>query len=92
MNRCGCNASSSFKITLFVCWKKDFRFSKKFALSESRIAFCRLYIVRVKKVFYERKVGGVFFSLCTAAALPICFYYKLQASGVRELGRVSVLQ
>ena len=31
---------------------------KKFVPSESRIAFCRLFIVRVKKVCYERKVRG----------------------------------
>ena len=29
-----------------------------FSPSESRIAFCRLFIVRVKKVCYERKLRG----------------------------------
>ena len=31
---------------------------KKIVPSESRIAFCQLFIVRVKKVCYERKVQG----------------------------------
>ena len=34
------------------------RMEKKFVPSESRIAFCRLFIVRVKMVCYERKVLG----------------------------------
>ena len=32
------------------------RMEKRFAPEESRIAFCQLFIVRVKKVCYERKV------------------------------------
>ena len=31
---------------------------EKFVPSESRVAFCRLFIVRVKKVCYEREVRG----------------------------------
>ena len=43
-------------VYLLTClFRKD---GKKIAPSESRIAFCRLFIVRVKKVCYERKVRG----------------------------------
>ena len=43
-------------VYLLTClFRKD---GKKIAPSESRIAFCRLFIVRVKKVCYERKVQG----------------------------------
>ena len=34
------------------------RMEKKFVPQESRIEFCRLFIVQVKKVCYERKVQG----------------------------------
>ena len=34
------------------------RMEKRFFSSESRIAFCQLFIVRVKMVCYERKVRG----------------------------------
>ena len=46
---------------------------KKLVLSESRIAFCQLFIVQVKKVCYERKVQGELlgcFFHCTLKCLP----------------------
>ena len=44
-----------FVLTYFSIFCED---GKKFVPEESRIAFCRLFIVRVKKVCYERKVRG----------------------------------
>ena len=49
---------------------------KKVVRSESRIAFCRLFIVWVKKVCWERKVRvellGWFFALYTGVSPSIC--------------------
>ena len=51
---------------------------KKFVPSEIRIAFCRLFIVGVKKVCYEQKESARETSRnYTGVSLPICFYYKL---------------
>ena len=45
--------------TLCTYWLVNiWRGWKKIVPSESRIAFCQLFIVRVKKVCYERKVRG----------------------------------
>ena len=48
---------------------------KKFLPSERRIAFCRLFIVQVKKVCYERKVLGelldVFYTVHRSASTHI---------------------
>ena len=67
---------------------------KKFVLSETRIAFYQLFIVRVKMLCYEspRGTSRMFFSLYTGVAPAICSYYKLYADGVMEQGRVSVLK
>ena len=52
-------------LTDLPTFRKD---GKKFTPSESSIAFCQLFVVRVKKVCYERKVRvellGCFFH-CT---------------------------
>ena len=64
------------------------RMEKKILPTESRIAFCRLFIVRVNKVCYERKVRGeilgCFFALYTGVSPPKCSHYKLLADGVME--------
>ena len=43
-------------VYLLTC--QHFEMEKKFVPSESRIAFCRLFIVRVQNVCYEQKVRG----------------------------------
>ena len=52
------------------------RIEKKIAPLESRIAFCQLFIVRVKKVS-ARGTSRMFFALHTGVSPPICSYYKL---------------
>ena len=49
---------NSLKSAMYLLTCQYFGMEKKIVLSESRIAFCRLFIVRVKKVCYERKVRG----------------------------------
>ena len=55
---------------------------KKFVPSESRVAFCRLFIVRVKKVCYEKEsprvTSRMFFTLYTGVSPPICSYCSLR--------------
>ena len=64
---------------------------KKILPSECRIAFCRLSIVRVKKVSL-RGTSRMFFALYTGVSPPICSYYKLLADGTMEQGKVSASQ
>ena len=49
---------------------------KKIVPLESRIAFCQLFIVRVKEDS-PRGTSGMFFALCTGVSPPTCSYYKL---------------
>ena len=64
------------------------RMGKKIVPSESRITFCRLFIIRVKKVNL-RGTSRMFFALYSGVSSPIYSYYNLYAT---EQGRVSVLQ
>ena len=54
-------------VYLLTC--QHFEMEKKFVPSESRIAFCRLFIVRVKRVCYERKVREELLGCCLHCTL-----------------------
>ena len=66
---------NSLNSAVYLLTCQYFRMQKTIVPSESRIAFCWLFILRVKKVCYERKVRGEllgFFFHCTLECL--CLY------------------
>ena len=65
---------------------------KKIVPSESRIAFCQHFKVRVKKVCYEKKVRGELLGWFFNFTLKWLRSYVPTADGITEQGRMSVLQ
>ena len=58
------------------------RVEKKIVLSETRIVFCGLFLVRGKKVCYERKVQGELLGCCFHCTMDWpCHMFLLQVLG-----------
>ena len=67
---------NSLKSAMYLLTCQYFGMEKKIVLSESRVAFCRLFIVWIKKgMLWKESLRGtsrMFFSLYTGVSLPIC--------------------